>query len=55
MLVFSGLADAIFHRLCAYGLHLPSTIIVNDSGDLRGPAGIFMSWKPKERSNWARC
>jgi hypothetical protein len=55
MLVFSDLANALFRCLCTYSPYLPSTIIIDDSGDLRGPADTFMSWKPTERSNWARC
>jgi len=42
MLIFSNLVDAIFHRLCAYGLDVSSTIIVNDGWDLGGPAVICM-------------
>ena len=34
MLVFGNLEDALFHRFCPYSLDVPSTIIVDDSGDL---------------------
>jgi hypothetical protein len=51
MLVFSNLVDTLFHRFCAYSLDVPSTIIVDDSGDLRGPTDVFMGWKPTERSD----
>jgi hypothetical protein len=46
MLVFSNLVDTLFHRLCTYSLDVPSTIIVDDSGDLRGPTDVFMGRKP---------
>ena len=50
ILIFSSHEDTISHRLCTYSLYIPSTIIVNDSGNLRGPADIFMGRKPTKRS-----
>jgi len=49
MLMFSNLVDALFLRLCSYGLDIPTAIIVDDSGDLRGPTDVFMGWKPTKR------
>ena len=51
MLVFSNFVDALFLRLCPYGLDVPPTIIVDDSGNLRGPIDVFMGWKPTKRWN----
>jgi hypothetical protein len=51
MLVFGNLVDTLFHSFCAYSLDIPSTIIVDDSGDLRGPADVFMGRKPTKRSD----
>ena len=51
MLIFGNLVDAIFHRLCTYGLDISNTIIVNDGWDLGGPAVIFMDRKSTE---WSR-
>jgi len=51
MLLFSNLVDTLFHRLCAYSLDVPSTIIVDDSGDLGGPTDVFIGRKPTKRSD----
>jgi len=51
MLVFGGLVDALFHRLCAYSLYIASTIVVDDGGDLGGTADIFMGREPTKRSS----
>jgi len=49
MLVFSNLVNTLFHRFCAYSLDIPTTIIVNDRGDLRGPTDVFMGRKPTKK------
>ena len=51
MLVFSNLVNTLIHRLCAYSLDIPSAIIMDDSGDLRGPTYVFMGRKPTKRSD----
>jgi len=49
MLVFSTLVDSLLLRLCPYGLDVPTPIIVDNSGDLRGPTDVFMGRKPTKR------
>ena len=51
MLVFSNIIDALFHGFSAYSLDVPGPIIVDDSGDLRGPTDVFMGRKPTKQSN----
>jgi len=46
MLLFRDLVNTLFHRLCAYSLDVPGTIVVYDSRYLRGPTDIFMGRKP---------
>jgi hypothetical protein len=46
MLIFGNFVDTLFHSLCPYSLDVPSTIIVDDSGNLRGPTDVFMGRKP---------
>jgi len=48
MFVFGGLEDTLLHRLRAHSLDIPVAIIVDDSGDLRGPTDIFLRRKPTE-------
>jgi len=50
MLDFSNLIDTLFHRLCPDSLDVPGTIIVDDSGDLRGPIDVLIGRKPTQRS-----
>jgi hypothetical protein len=47
MILFGHYADTLLHRLCPYGLDIPSTIVVDDSGYLlRGPRYMFIARKP---------
>jgi len=50
MLDFSNLIDTLFHRLCPDSLDVPGRIIVDDSGDLRGPIDVLIGRKPTQRS-----
>ena len=50
MLVFGNLVDSFFHRLCAYSLDVPGSIIVDDRGDLRDPTAVFIGRKPTQQS-----
>ena len=51
VLIFGNLEDALFRSLCPYSLHVSGRIIVDDSGDLRGLADIFLRRKPTESSS----
>jgi hypothetical protein len=49
MLLFGNLVDTLFRGFCAYGLDVPSTIIIDDSWDLGGPTDVFIGWKTTTR------
>jgi len=51
MLLFSNLVDTLFHRLCAYSLDVPSTIIVDYGWDLGGPTDVFIRRKTTKQSD----